>query len=222
MPDLLGFGDSPKPDVDYTADDHARAVLACLSEVGATGPVTLVGHSLGAVVALRVAALAPDAVTAVVGFGPPMFPDPAAALGHLGLATRLFALDNAIAHALYESVCAAAPQLAARLAHVLRPELPRPIAQDAVRYTWQSYSRTIRNVIVESDPGQWLADVRAPVVLVATAGDNVVDARHLEELAKRNGNVTVHRWAGEHQLPLSCPARCVELIRDVRAGHQRR
>jgi pimeloyl-ACP methyl ester carboxylesterase len=215
IPDLLGFGDSPKPDAGYTVDDHARAVLACLSELGVAGPATLVGHSLGSLVALRVAALAPEAVTAVVAFGPPLFPEPAVALAHLGLMTRLFALDNVIAHALYEGVCGAAPGLAGQLARLLRPELPRPIAEDAVRYTWQSYSRTIRNVIVEGEAGKWLADVRVPVTLVAGAQDTVVDADYLAGLAEQHANVTLDRWAGGHHLPLSAPARCVELLRDV-------
>ena len=32
VPDLLGFGDAPKPDVDYTPKDHADAVVAATDE----------------------------------------------------------------------------------------------------------------------------------------------------------------------------------------------
>src|SRR4051812_38574498 len=42
--DLLGFGDSPKPDwADYTIDDHAGAVIASLEKMRLGQPAVLVG-----------------------------------------------------------------------------------------------------------------------------------------------------------------------------------
>jgi hypothetical protein len=55
VPDLLGFGSSPRPDVSYDAERHADAVLGCLDELGIAEPAVLVGHSMGCIVALRLA-----------------------------------------------------------------------------------------------------------------------------------------------------------------------
>jgi len=61
-PDLPGFGWSPPPpDRDYSLRTHARAV-AGLIESGGTGPVHLLGNSLGGTVSLVVAATRPDLV----------------------------------------------------------------------------------------------------------------------------------------------------------------
>ena len=45
VPDLLGFGDAPKPDVRYTPADHAKAVITTLDSLNVTDCV-LAGHLL--------------------------------------------------------------------------------------------------------------------------------------------------------------------------------
>ncbi|MBI5231326.1 MAG: alpha/beta fold hydrolase [Coriobacteriales bacterium] len=60
-PDLLGFGESPKPlDLEYTADDHTQAVDAMIERLGIDEPFLLVGYSLGGDIAIRYAATYPE------------------------------------------------------------------------------------------------------------------------------------------------------------------
>jgi pimeloyl-ACP methyl ester carboxylesterase len=84
VPDLLGFGASPRPDSSYDAEAHADAVLSCLDELGIGDPALLVAHSMGCVVALRLATRAPDRVAAVVAFGAPIYRDAESAWNRLG------------------------------------------------------------------------------------------------------------------------------------------
>lgn len=65
-PDLPGHG-SAAWDAPYSFVRHAEAVLPLLD--GFDGPVPVVGHSMGGVVALVLAARAPDRVSSVVGLG---------------------------------------------------------------------------------------------------------------------------------------------------------
>ncbi|HAM55000.1 MAG TPA: hypothetical protein DCQ64_06195 [Candidatus Rokubacteria bacterium] len=51
VPDLLGFGRSPKPRGDYSAAMHAEAVGGLLQEIGTVEVV--VGHSMGAIILPR-------------------------------------------------------------------------------------------------------------------------------------------------------------------------
>ena len=72
--DLLGFGDSPKPTwPPYDIDTHARSVIASIKRQHFGQPVLLVGHSLGALVALRVARLRPDLVRHVILYEMPLY-----------------------------------------------------------------------------------------------------------------------------------------------------
>ncbi|MEA5366872.1 alpha/beta fold hydrolase [Amycolatopsis sp., V23-08] len=49
-PDLIGMGSSPRPDIEYTFDDHARYLDAWFDELG-LDDVVLVGHDWGGALA---------------------------------------------------------------------------------------------------------------------------------------------------------------------------
>lgn len=72
--DLLGFGNSPRPSwAIYDAKTQARSVLATLLKLRITRPIILVGHSLGALVAVEVAKRYPLLVRSLVLFSPPFY-----------------------------------------------------------------------------------------------------------------------------------------------------
>lgn len=75
-PDLIGMGDSGKPKIDYTFDDHAAYLDAFLDGL-ATDEMTLVVHDWGSALGMRYARLNPDKVTALAfmeAIIPPSFP----------------------------------------------------------------------------------------------------------------------------------------------------
>lgn len=73
--DLLGFGKSPKPRVDYTYNDHITAIHETIQRLGVTKPYVLIGHSMGALIALRYATLFADEIGSLQLFNPPIFSD---------------------------------------------------------------------------------------------------------------------------------------------------
>ena len=75
--DLLGFGQSPKPKVQYTYDDHLDAIHSTLDHLGVTRPYILLGHSMGALIALRYATVYPDTISQLLLMNPPLFTDTA-------------------------------------------------------------------------------------------------------------------------------------------------
>lgn len=72
--DLLGFGQSPKPKTDYTYDDHIDAIHATLQQLDITD-YALLGHSMGALIALRYATQYPAGIRKTLLFNPPLFTD---------------------------------------------------------------------------------------------------------------------------------------------------
>lgn len=64
-PDLPGYGKSPWLEQPFTLTDHAEHIIAWLRSE-ATGPVVLVGHSMGGVIGTLVAEAAPELVRAFV------------------------------------------------------------------------------------------------------------------------------------------------------------
>jgi pimeloyl-ACP methyl ester carboxylesterase len=63
--DQLGHGRSGKPEGPYDPDAYAADVIAAVEQLG-LAPVTLIGHSMGALTAWQVAGGRPDLVAAVV------------------------------------------------------------------------------------------------------------------------------------------------------------
>jgi pimeloyl-ACP methyl ester carboxylesterase len=220
VPDLLGFGASPPPASGYTPDGHAGALAACIESAGGGGPAVVVAHSLGTVVALRLAAVRPGLVSALLAFGPTLYPDPATARRHvdaLGPMARLFARETRFAQEVCEWVCAHR-DVAGRIAVLARPDLPPAIAHDGVEHTWASYSQTLRHGLLAATASSWLDAIAVPVQLVAGEHDRVCDGAWLERLATRHPNVTFERWPGGHDLPLDVPERIVECVARVAAS----
>jgi pimeloyl-ACP methyl ester carboxylesterase len=72
--DLLGFGESKRPAwLVYDAKTQARSVLATYLKLRLSGKVIVVGHSLGALVAIEIAKRYPLLVKALVLYGPPFY-----------------------------------------------------------------------------------------------------------------------------------------------------
>ena len=72
--DLLGFGDSPKPDwIKYDVDDHADAVIYSLDKVKGQTKFIIVGHSMGCLIALHVASKRPDLVKHLILYEMPLY-----------------------------------------------------------------------------------------------------------------------------------------------------
>lgn len=220
VPDLLGFGGSPRPSVGYGPDEHVAEIEACLDAARVQQPAVVVGHSAGGIVALRLAATRRERVRAVIMFGPPLYPDPGDARRHvkeLGLMARLFANNGAFAAMICRWSCGHRP-LAAVLAELLLPDLPSQIARDGVEHSWASYSETLERLVIDNAAADWLSDITVPVVIVAGLGDPVCNHPFLREIAGSHPNVDYRAWPGDHHLPLTDPTRAMALIVDIADG----
>ena len=215
VPDLLGFGASPRPDHGYGPDEHAAAVCGCLDAAGVHEPAVLVAHSAGTIVALRIASTRPDRVRVVICIGPPLYRSTQDASRHvvaLGAMARLFANDGRMAERVCQWVCRHR-DLAARLAVLITPDLPREIVADGVQHSWNSYSESLTGLVFAGDLSAWFDDIAHPVVFVAGDRDAACDRDWLRLLAERHDNVRLETWHGDHQLPLAEPEAIIRLVR---------
>ncbi len=70
--DMWGFGDSSKPNELYSFNFYLKMLEVFIEQLGIATPLTLVGHALGASVAVRFAAQRPDLVDGLVAVSLPV------------------------------------------------------------------------------------------------------------------------------------------------------
>lgn len=218
MPDLLGFGRSPKPDDSaYTVNDHLAALENTLAQCNlADQPLALIGHSLGAILAVAYAARYPQRVRSLVVIGLPLYESPAEARAfihaHGGWLARLTIDNGPLARLLCIAMCTA-PGLSANLALTVAHQFPPEVARDAIEHTWESYSRTLQHCILDYDLAPALARLTAlPVLALHGERDAAAPLAAVERLAARMPNVELRTLPGGHHLFLQQHAACLAAI----------
>ena len=198
-PDLKGFGDSAKPPRGYTLADHTATLRRFLAAVG-VGPATLIGHSLGGVVALRLVADFPELVKRLVLITTPFTGTVAQNVSEVRRAPmwiRLLALRPHTAR----WIVGLHSTLVVRLGSDTR-DLTREAILDATKFRWASLRETFYSSIVADNMRERLRPVDRPALLVYGDQDDLILPHHGQALRDvfRPSELVVIPGAG-HQLP---------------------
>jgi pimeloyl-ACP methyl ester carboxylesterase len=190
-PDLLGFGRSPKPfSAAYSVQEHVDALLTTL-ERRAAGPVTLVGHSMGSILALHLAVSRPDLVERLVLVSLPAVGN--CAWGHHpdGGYRRFhhFSVHTTPGRVLFSAGQRAVQPAGSFLYPRIRRDLPRGAAEDSLRTSWTAYWRTLEEVVYGSRVEELFAAMRGPITVIHGARDIVVPVTTVRELAATRTDV---------------------------------
>lgn len=190
IPDLLGFGDSPKPQWNqYSVQEHARAVLATLKKLGVRGPVTIVGHSMGCLVATHIATVRPGLVKRLVLYEPPLYADDPEFRSHMRRRQYYFAL--------YEFI-ASHPQLAFAQAQFYWRLAKRLIGFKLTPQQWLPFQRSLRNTIMRQAAYRELHHITVPTDIIHGRLDLIVTRADLRRMYKTNAYITWHTVTDRH------------------------
>jgi pimeloyl-ACP methyl ester carboxylesterase len=155
--DCLGFGNSPKPKVAYTVEQHLAAFSATLLNLHVTHglqQLVLVGHSMGAILAAHwaVAWKEPFPLKAVVLLSLPVYESAEQASRQVAassLFNKWMALETPAARTVCWLMCRLRPALMPLMPYFLS-DLPPAVARDSLKHTWWSYSGSLREVVLGS------------------------------------------------------------------------
>lgn len=163
-PDLLGFGASPKPQrLDYSVDDHARAVIATIQRQAGRQPLVIVGHSMGCLIAVRIARLRPDLVKRLILYQMPLY---------AGLPNRRhYTVRRDLYFRIYKRLM---EWPAAQTQTGLRRAVIRMTGLHLTPDIWQPFRRSLRSTIMEQTTLQDLTQLRVPLDIIYGSLDAVV------------------------------------------------
>lgn len=191
--DLLGFGDSPKPAwAVYNAKTQARSVAVTLLSMRLVQQPILVGHSLGALVAVEVAKRYPLGIKELVLCSPPFYqPEIANAKG-------LKSPDDML-----RLVYRYARKHSAQLQKLSSRAVKLGLANRALNITndnVESYMAALESSIINQTSLSDIRQLKLPITILYGALDPVVIGKHIVKLAKEHKNVTAKRLLVGHEV----------------------
>jgi pimeloyl-ACP methyl ester carboxylesterase len=211
MLDLYGFGKSPKPKVEYTVGEHIQKIdQAINSAIGANQKFSLVGHSMGAILALNYTIAHPDQVRQLILINAPMVTDEKDLKKAISNSSSKLMTIMTFDKTWGKLVCKIHemfPFISYPLIRLFEPELPPAVAEAAGQHVWESYSGSFQHVLLEQDFYALLAQVKnIPILIIASDNDPYTKPSALAELPKREGLKYV-LISGTHNVLLSDPKR---------------
>jgi pimeloyl-ACP methyl ester carboxylesterase len=201
--DLLGFGHSPKPWTTYSVERHLAELERIITPLAAAGPVTLVGHSLGARLAVAYAARHPTHVRGLILVSIPYFGGGDNAKRFIARRHNGWMWTHFVPFALS---CLLGRRLLGWAAPMMAgDDVPREVVEDLNQMTWRSSTSTMWEVIYRYDLTADFARLSANMHVTFLHGDQDESAPldGAQEIARRRPSATVHvREGADHRLPL--------------------
>lgn len=193
--DLLGHGQSQQPGDEsvYSASEQARHVLATCIRAGVTGPVVLVGHSFGALVAAEFSHMYRGVVRQAVLVSPPIYRD------ETGNRRDLLRQDELL-RKLYRQTLKQ-PGLV-----VASYDLGNKLGALGFSKTQLSkkdfagFSGTLRAGIISQRAGRLLARTKIPTAIIYGRFDPLLVPRNFTALARKNDRIELYPLATAHSV----------------------
>ncbi len=215
--DLLGFGQSPKPWTTYTVGRHVTALHDVIGPAAQVqGPLVLVGHSLGARLAVAYASRYPREIRQLVLVSLPYYGDEEQAQGFF---RRRGAQGWVTTHTVPLALaCLVTRRVLGPLLPQLITNVPRDVAEDLLQMTWRSSTSTTKEVIFHYNVGADLQQLAGHVPLLCLHGDRDETAplATMRALAASHAGCTLRVLpGGDHHLVLRNPDWVREQIASV-------
>ena len=191
--DLLGFGKSPKPHWPiYSVRLQARAFIATILRLRIHGPFIIVGHSLGALVAVEIARRYPILARSLILCSPPFYRQDI-------IARKLIPHTDTVLKDLYTALHKYPDQFLKISALAVKYGLVNKsfnVTEDDVH----SYMGALEASIINQTSLQDAIKLRRPMQVIHGALDPVVISKNLKILAKKNSNVELSIIIAGHEV----------------------
>lgn len=191
--DLLGFGKSPHPKwAVYDAKTQANAVLATYLKLRITSQVIIVGHSLGALVAIEMAKRYPLLVDSLILCSPPLYDVSDTKSSILPKSDRLL-------QRIYKSAQKRPEEFVRLSAFAMKYKLINKsfnVTADNIEY----YMSALESTIVNQTSYQDAYKLKTPTLILKGTLDPFVVNRNLRKLIKSNENIKMASVIAGHEV----------------------
>ncbi|WP_445735609.1 alpha/beta fold hydrolase [Mariniflexile sp.] len=201
--DLLGFGDSPKPNSDYSLNIQLNALEKIITKENFNdGNTVIVGHSMGAIISLALLAEHSNWFEGAIITGLPIYKD----RNEFREIMSGHAVFDRLASGKYGTlICMLHPIF---MTDYFKPDnLTDDVYEDAKKHTWQSYANSLTEVVIKPDLYAFSKAIKdKKIVFIHGAEDTSAPYETAKEYAETFSNakfITIKD--GDHQLFLKEP-----------------
>ena len=220
LPDLIGFGLSPKPHITYEMDVFRDSVRRLIEELDLSGrPLAIVSHSLGGLIALEYAAKFGGEVRCIAILSLPRYQDAATAhaLFWRGSPHYRRLLNE---HSFKETLAQMRRSgLELTLRYMLR--FPWSVLVDSHKFTFRSLTSTLESCLLNYQVDGILPKVPPiPTLLIHGEQDSVAPIAMVQGLPDRYPQFRLAAVRGTgHHVFLTHTRRCLDLIQSFLVEH---
>lgn len=188
--DLLGFGNSPSPRwAMYNAKTQARSVLATYLKLRILTPVTIVGHSMGSLVAIEIAKRYPLLVKSLILCSPPLYES------KTGLSLGSESLLKQLYKAAYSR-----PEDFVRLSTIAMKYNIINKSYNVTAENIDSYMAALKSMIINQTSLDDAKQLKVPTTIIRGTLDPFVVGKNLKLLAKMNGHIKIKQILAGHEV----------------------
>lgn len=189
--DLLGFGQSHRPSwAAYDVATQARAVLRTCLRYGVTGDMVIVGHSMGALVAIEFARRYPLLVRSLILCSPPLYRQEN---------RRLLPHSEAVLRRLYRAA-RQSPDQFVRLSGLAMKYGLINTSFNVTDENVDSYMNALEAAIINQSSLRDIRQLTLPIHIIRGSLDPVLVAKPIKQLASERPNVTISTVAAGHEV----------------------
>ena len=191
--DLLGFGRSPRPKhAEYDVATQAKSVrLTCLLRGVAMQKVRVVGHSMGALVAIEYARRYPTRTQSLLLCSPPLYAPPSS--------RKLIPTSDALLRKLYTAVRSSPRQFLRLSGLAMKYELINT-AFDVNDENIGSYMNALQAAIINQTSLDDIAKLTLPIHIVRGTLDPVLVPKHIKRLVRTHDNIVSSAIVAGHEV----------------------
>ena len=209
--DMLGFGNSPKPDwKSYNVQDQATSIAATLRRESITHLDIVIGHSMGSLAAVELAKKYPKLAQSLILCSPPIY--------HPKIDEKIHHLEK-ILRALY-GLINKHPRSSKRLLQFAdRHNIWPDAGFKADKITAKSFLTALNTAIINQTTMTDISQLKLPITILSGKLDPLIVEWNLKKLAKEHKNIAHRSMTMQgHEITDTYAERLSGLIRQHFAG----
>lgn len=209
--DLLGFGDSPKPNwKTYSLNDHTEAVAHTIKKLHLKTKPIVVGHSMGSLIAARLATTHPELVNSLVLCSMPLYINDDLAK-NLETYSKTDKYKNNTYFNIYQKV-AAKPDLVIKNAERVTKFASKETSFRLDKQTWLPFQNSLLNSIEKQTTFTDITKLKLPISIIYGRFDIFVISKYYKILVKSHKNIKVYKINASHEITPKYAQKIAEVI----------